>query len=300
MSSNEGHCGYVAIIGRPNVGKSTLLNYLLGKKLCITSRKPQTTRHRLLGIKTLGNTQIIYVDTPGIHQRQHNAMNRYLNRAAQGSMVGVDMIIWLVEALCWTEEDSYVLKSLAQLTAPVILGVNKIDKINDKKALLPYLQDVTLKHDFISVFPISAHKGDNLDKLEAKVIDLLPINALLFPEDQITDRTERFLCAEIVREKLIRRLGAELPYRMTVQIEQFETRNNNLIFISAIIWVERKGQKIIVIGKKGNMLKNIGQEARQDIEQMLGSKVFLQLWVKVKEGWCDNDRALQQLGYFED
>jgi GTPase len=299
MSSNEGHCGYVAIIGRPNVGKSTLLNYLLGQKLCITSRKPQTTRHRLLGIKTLGNTQIIYVDTPGIHQRQHNAMNRYLNRAAQSSMVGVDVIVWLVEALRWTEEDSYVLKSLAQLTVPVILGINKIDKIKDKKALLPYLQEVRLKHDFVSIFPISALKGDNLNELEAKAIDFLPINTLLFPEDQITDRTERFLCAEIVREKLVRRLGAELPYRMTVQIEQFENRDNNLIFISAIIWVERKGQKIIVIGKKGHGLKKIGQEAREDIEQMLNSKVFLQLWVKVKEGWCDNERALRQLGYFE-
>jgi len=296
--SSEGTCGYVAIIGRPNVGKSTLLNHLLGQKLSITSRKPQTTRHRLLGIKTEGNTQIIYVDTPGLHQGKHNAMNRYLNRAATNSLVGVDVIVWLVEALQWTEEDSYVLEALAQCAVPVILGVNKIDKLSDKKALLPYLQEVALKRDFVEVFPISAQKGQNLVELEAKISRLLPINTFLFPEDQFTDRTERFLAAEIIREKLVRRLGAELPYRLTVEIEHFSSETH-LTHISAIIWVERKGQKPIVIGKKGMMLKAIGEEARKDMEMMVGCKVFLQLWVKIKKGWCDDERALQQLGYSE-
>jgi len=296
---SEGHSGYVAIVGRPNVGKSTLLNHLLGQKLSITSRKPQTTRHRLLGIKTDGNTQIIYVDTPGLHRHQHNAMNRYLNRAATNSMEGVNVIVWLVEALQWTEEDTYVSKTLVQTEVPVILGANKIDKVSDKTALLPYLQEVATKRDFTDIFPISAHKGQNLVELEAKIISLLPISTPLFPEDQITDRSERFLCAEIVREKLVRRLGAELPYRLTVQIEHFESRKD-LISISALIWVERQGQKAIVIGKKGLMLKAVGEEARKDMETMLECKVFLQLWVKVKEGWCDNERALRQLGYSED
>jgi len=295
--STEGYCGYVAIIGKPNVGKSTLLNHFLGQKLSITSRKPQTTRHRLLGIKTEGNTQIIYVDTPGLHQRKHNAMNRYLNRAATNSLVGVDVIVWLVEALQWTGEDSYVLKALAQSSAPVILGINKIDKLSDKKTLLPYLQEVATKRDFVEVFPISAQKGQNLVELEAKITRLLPINTFLFPDDQFTDRTERFLAAEIVREKLVRRLGAELPYRLTVQIEHFSSETN-LTHISAIIWVERKGQKPIVIGKKGQMLKAIGEEARKDMEMMLACKIFLRLWVKVKQGWCDDERALRQLGYY--
>jgi GTP-binding protein Era len=295
----EGHCGYVAIIGRPNVGKSTLLNHLLGQKLSITSRKPQTTRHRLLGIKTEGNSQIIYVDTPGLHQRQHNAMNRYLNRAATNSLEGVDIIVWLVDALQWTEEDNFVLNALANVgPVPVILGVNKIDKVSDKKALLPYLQEVASKRDFVEVFPISARTGKNLPELEAKITDLLPINTLLFPADQFTDRTERFLAAEFIREKLVRRLGAELPYRLTVEIEHFSSEKN-LTHIGAIIWVERKGQKLIVIGKKGAMLKAVGEEARLDMERMLECKVFLQLWVKVKQGWCDDERVLRQLGYSE-
>ncbi|OAD20946.1 GTP-binding protein Era, partial [Candidatus Thiomargarita nelsonii] len=197
-----------------------------------------------------------------------------------------------------TGEDSYVLEALAQSAVPVILGVNKIDKLSDKKALLPYLQEVAIKRDFVEVFPISAQNGQNLVELEAKITHLLPINTFLFPEDQFTDRTERFLAAEIIREKLVRRLGAELPYRLTVQIEHFSSETN-LTHISAIIWVERKGQKPIVIGKKGQMLKAIGEEARKEMEMMVGCKVFLQLWVKVKQGWCDDERALRQLGYSE-
>ena len=296
--SNEGYCGYVAIIGRPNVGKSTLLNHLLGQKLSITSRKPQTTRHRLLGIKTVGNTQTIYVDTPGLHQRKYNAMNRYLNRAATSSLDGVDVIVWLVEALVWTEEDSLVLSALLQTTVPVILAINKVDKVHDKNKLLPYLEMLASKRDFAELFSISALNGQNLLEMEAKITKLLPIGTAIFPEDQITDRTERFLAAEIIREKLVRRLAAELPYQLTVQIEHFSSEKN-LTNISAIIWVERQTQKAIVIGKKGKVLKIVGEEARKDIEIMLNCKVFLQLWVKVKQGWCDDERSLRQLGYSE-
>ncbi len=297
--SNEGYCGYVAIIGRPNVGKSTLLNHLLGQKLSITSRKPQTTRHRLLGIKTVGNTQTIYVDTPGLHQRKYNAMNRYLNRAATSSLDGVDVIVWLVEALVWTEEDSLVLSALLQTTVPVILAINKVDKVHDKNKLLPYLEMLASKRDFAELFSISALNGQNLLEMEAKITKLLPIGTAIFPEDQITDRTERFLAAEIIREKLVRRLAAELPYQLTVQIEHFSSEKN-LTNISAIIWVERQTQKAIVIGKKGKVLKIVGEEARKDIEIMLNCKVFLQLWVKVKQGWCDDERSLRQLGYSEE
>lgn len=296
--NNEGHCGYVAIIGRPNVGKSTLLNYLLGQKISITSPKPQTTRHRLLGIKTEGNHQIIYVDTPGIHQRKHNAINRYLNQVALTSIEGVDVILWLVEALQWTLEDSQVLNILAKTSIPMILGVNKIDKVKDKTTLLPYLQEVSQKRQFKDIFPISAFKGQNLVELEKNIIKCLPQSMPLFPEDQVTDRSERFLVAELVREKLVRRLGDELPYRLAVEIELFES-GKKLTHISAIIWVERPGQKAIVIGKQGGMLKIIGEEARKEIEVLIASKVFLQLWVKVKPGWCDDERALEQLGYLE-
>ncbi len=293
---NEGRCGYVAIIGRPNVGKSTLLNYLLGQKISITSRKPQTTRHSLLGIKTKNNNQIIYIDTPGLHQRMHNAMNRYLNKAAINSIEGVNVIVWLVEALQWTNEDSYVLSALAKTSVPVILAVNKIDKISNRNTLLPYIQKVTIKHNFTEIFPISALKDQNLEQLETKIVNLLPNGIQLFPEEQITDRSEKFIFSEIVREKLVRRLGDELPYRLTVQIEQFKNLPK-ITNISALIWVETEGQKGIVIGKKGQILKSVGKEAREDMEAWLNNKVFLQLWVKVKQGWCDDERALQQLGY---
>jgi GTP-binding protein Era len=294
---NETRCGYVALIGRPNVGKSTLLNRLIGQKLSITSSKPQTTRHRLLGIKSEGSVQIIYVDTPGLHQRQASAMNRYLNRAASSSLVDVDVIIWMLEALRWTKEDEHVLNLLKDLNVPVILAVNKVDKVTgDKSALLPYLQDISAKFSFCDVFPISAYHGDNLEALETKIGALLPQGEWIYPEDQITDRSERFLSTEIIREKLVRRLGDELPYQLTVQIEYF-TQRDHLIHISAIIWVERSGQKAIVIGKNGSVLKVVGEQARLDLEKMLDSKVFLQLWVKVKEGWHDSEQALQQLGY---
>ena len=298
LNDENVHCGYVTLIGRPNVGKSTLLNQLLGQKISITSNKPQTTRHRLLGIKTINNHQMIYVDTPGIHLRQSHAMNRYLNRAAMTSMEGVDLIVWLVEALRWTEEDDFVFQAVIKTPLPIILAVNKVDKVKDKTTLLPYLQQVSTKHTFTEIFPLSARRGDNLTALETKIIELLPFNFPLFPATQITDRSERFLVSEIVREKLTHRLDAELPYRLTVQIEHFSSETH-LIHISAIIWVETEGQKAIVIGKNGQVLKKIGEIARQEMETLLGNKVFLQLWVKVKMGWSNNDQLLQQLGYLE-
>lgn len=290
------HCGYVSIIGRPNVGKSTLLNHLLGQKISITSRKPQTTRHRLLGIKTEEEGQIIYVDTPGLHQNQHNAMNRYLNRAALNSIDGVSVILWLLEALKWTDEDNYILNIIEKITIPVIMVINKVDKVASKNDLLPYLQEITQKYPFADTIPASATQGHNLPAIENKIKQLLPISPLLFPEEYITDRSERFLCAELIREKLINRLSAELPYRITVQIEYFKVEAK-LIHISAIIWVERSSQKAIVIGKQGRNLKEVGRAAREDMEVLLENKVFLQLWVKVKQGWSDDERALQQLGY---
>ncbi|MEZ5672660.1 MAG: GTPase Era [Thiotrichaceae bacterium] len=289
-------CGYVALVGRPNVGKSTLLNHLIGQKLSITSSKPQTTRHRLLGIKVHDNTQILYVDTPGLHQDVHNAMNRYLNRTALSSVEGMDVIVWVVEASRWMEGDNYVLNTLRAAKVPVILAVNKIDKLADKTLLLPYLQEISAKREFSDIFPISALHHKNLAGLEQKIIEYLPNNDFLFPEDELTNRSMRFLAAELVREKLIRRLGAELPYRLTVQTEYF-VEKENVTHISAVIWVERASQKPIVIGKQGSLLKSVGEDARKDIVELLGRKVYLQLWVKIKEGWSDDDRALQQLGY---
>lgn len=289
-------CGYVALIGRPNVGKSTLLNHLLGQKLSITSRKPQTTRHRLLGIKTEGDNQIIYVDTPGLHQDRHTAMNRYLNRTASSSIEDVDMVVWLLEAMQWTKQDQQVLKLLQRISKPVILAINKIDRLQDKSKLLPFLQEVSAHYDFSDIFPISALRNDNLQELEQQIIQYLPFNTHVFDKDDITDRSERFLVAEIVREKLVRTLGAELPYRLTVQTEHFK-QEDGLLHISSVIWVEKASHKGIVIGKQGQKLKAIGEAARLDINELLGRKTYLQLWVKIKENWSNSEEALQQLGY---
>jgi len=289
-------CGLVALIGRPNVGKSTLLNHLLGQKLSITSRKPQTTRHQILGIKTTDRAQFVFVDTPGLHKPRKRALNRYLNRAASSVLPSVHAILFVVEALRWTEEDELVLEHVRRAGVPALLVVNKVDRIEDKAALLPYLAEVAQKHDFAAVVPVSALRHDNLDDLEAELLKLLPESEPLFPEDQITDRSVRFLAAEIIREKLMRSLGQELPYDLTVEVERFE-EEGNLVRIGALIWVDRPNQKAIVIGKGGERLKQIGQQARKDIEAMLERKVFLELWVKVKSGWSDDERALQSLGY---
>jgi GTP-binding protein Era len=292
--------GYVAIIGRPNVGKSTLINRILGQKLCITSRRPQTTRHRILGIKTTEEGQFIYVDTPGMHSDNKRAMNRYMNRAAASSIEDVDVILFVIEGLKWTEEDSRVLKRLQQdARAPVILVPNKVDKLQDKAELLPQIEQLAKQYDFAAVIPVSARKGMNTDQLETEIAKLMPAGDMIFAEDQLTDRSSRFLAAEIVREKLFRYLGQELPYSITVEVEQFD-EEENMFRIGAVVYVERNGQKSIVIGKKGEQLKLIGKDARLEMEQLFGQKVFLQIWVKVREGWSDNERMLKNLGYNDD
>lgn len=296
---SKSRCGYVAIIGRPNVGKSTLLNHLLGKKISITSRKPQTTRHRILGIKTEGETQAVYVDTPGLHLEAKKALNRYMNRAANSVIHDVDVIIFMIEALKWQEEDEWILKKLQHIKLPVILVINKIDKIPEKENLLPFLERVSEKFKFTEIVPLSALKSEQVNRLDQLVNSLLPENPHFFPDDQMTDMSSRFITAEIIREKLMRSLGQELPYALTVQIEQFE-QQEKLIRISAIIWVEKLTQKAIVIGKEGAVLKKIGTYAREELEMILGKKIFLQLWVKVKESWSDNDRALRSLGYHDE
>lgn len=288
--------GYVALVGRPNVGKSTLLNRILGQKVSITSRRPQTTRHRILGIKTGAQIQAVYVDTPGLHRGGKRAMNRYMNRAATDALQDVDVVVFVVEGTRWTDEDELVLEKLRQVTCPVILAINKIDRVVDKKALLPYLQQVSRHMDFTQIIPLSAKQGSQVGELEQAVEALLPESTPFYPEDQVTDRSMRFMAAELVREKLFRKLGQELPYGITVEIEQFK-EEDGLFRINALIWVERDSQKAIVIGKQGAMLREVGRESRIDMEEAFGQKVFLELWVKVKEGWADDERALRSLGY---
>lgn len=272
------------------------MNHILGQKISITSSKPQTTRHRILGIKTDERSQTIYVDTPGLHLKAQKAMNRYMNRAATSSLENVELILFVVDVHRWTEEDENVLKRVKAQGTPVVLVVNKIDQIKDKEELLPLLQELSSKMDFAAVIPLSALKGANVSDLEKIVYDALPQGEPIFPEEYVTDRTERFLAAELVREKLMRSLGKELPYATTVEIEQFK-EEEGLLRIIALIWVERQSQKKIVIGKGGERLKEIGRMARIDMERLFGEKVFLQLWVKVKEGWSDNERILSSLGY---
>ena len=291
-------CGYVALIGRPNVGKSTLMNHLLGQKLSITSRKPQTTRHRILGIKTTEVGQAIFMDTPGMHQDEKKVLNRYLNKTADATLLGVNVVVWLLDGLFWHEYDQQIFKKLHQAGLPVILVVNKIDKVKDRNAMLAFFEQAKQSYPFEQIIPVSALKSQNLQVLEDAIMDLLPIAEPVYPADQITNRPERFFAAEIIREKLTRRLGDELPYALTVEIERYE-EHPELCRIYAAILVERDSQKSIVIGKQGAMLKNIGTEARIDIERLIDQKVYLQLWVKVKKGWSDNERALQSLGFID-
>lgn len=289
-------CGYVAIVGRPNVGKSTLLNHVLEQKIAITSRKPQTTRHNMLGIKTEGNTQCIFVDTPGMHLQHDRAINRYMNRSATTALRDVDVVVFVVDRMAWTDEDDMVVKRLQNLECPIILAVNKVDQLTDKKALLPHLQKLAGKLEVAEVIPISALRGHNLDSLQSEIQKRLPEGEHFFPEDQITDRSSRFLAAELVREKITRQLGDELPYQMTVEIEEFKPQAK-ILHIGALILVERDGQKRILIGEKGSRLKSIGQAAREDMEVLFDCKIMLRLWVKVKSNWSDDERALRSLGY---
>lgn len=290
------HCGFVAIAGRPNVGKSTLLNRLLGQKLSITSKKPQTTRHQLLGIRTRGNAQVLYVDTPGIHGKQARAINRYMNRSAQAVLRDVDLILLVVDRTEWNRDDELVAEMLGSMGASVIVVVNKIDAVKDKRKLLPQLERLQAMFPKAEIIPVSAQSGDNVDRLEALVAERLPEGPFLFPAEQVTDRSERFLVSEIIREKMMRQLGDELPYALTLQIDRFED-GDDISYIDATAFVERDGQKIILIGKQGERIKRIGTDARNDIEKLLGRKVMLRLWVKVRAGWSDDERALKSLGY---
>lgn len=295
-TSDAPRCGLVALVGRPNVGKSTLLNHLLGQKLSITSRKPQTTRHNLLGIDTQGTYQAIYVDTPGIHAHQGRGINRHMVKSATSAIQDVDIVIMLLEQDKFTTEDEYVLREVERSNAHKIVALNKVDRLDDKELLLPALAKLQERNVFSEYFPISALQGTGLEPLREAVFARLPNAPHMFDEDQITDQSERFLVAEIVREKLMRQLGDELPHRATVVIELYREQPH-IVDIAANIFVERQGQKRIVIGKQGERLKQIGQAARVDIETLLQRKVMLRLWVKVKAGWTNDTRALLQFGY---
>ena len=300
MTEEKTYCGFVAIVGRPNVGKSTLLNKLLGQKVSITSRKPQTTRHRILGIDTQGAYQTIFVDTPGLHIEEKRAINRLMNRAATSSLGDVEMVVFVVDGTHWTDDDEMVLNKLRHMHCPVVLAVNKVDVIKDKEILLPHLQMLAQKGNFAEILPISAEKGTNVEKIREMAKRLLPEGEHYFPEDYITDRSSRFMAPEIIGEKLMRFTGEELPYSVTVEIERFKVEEDGLFHINALILVEREGQKKMVIGNKGEKLKVIGTEARLDMERLFGQRVFLELWVKVKSGWADDERVLRSLGYGDD
>jgi GTP-binding protein Era len=290
--------GWIAIIGRPNVGKSTLLNRLVGQKLAITSAKAQTTRHTIVGIKTWSGGQMVFVDTPGIHERGSNALNRYRNRAALTTISEVDLVLLVVEAGRWTGEDDKALQAIQAAGTPAIAVINKIDRIRDKAQLLPFIERLAARYAFRELIPVSAARGDQLDRLDALLSLALPERPLLFPEEQITDRPERFFAAELVREQLMRRYGDELPYQAAVEIEHFEDLGGRYR-IHALIWVERPGQKAIIIGERGEALKAAATEARQQMQRLFECPVHLEVWVKVRKSWSGDDAALSSLGYRE-
>lgn len=288
--------GFVAVVGRPNVGKSTLVNALVGAKVSITSPKPQTTRHRMLGICTTAAAQVVLVDTPGIHRVEKNAMNRMMNRAARGSLADVHAALLVTEGVRWTDEDGLAFAALADAGVPVVWVINKVDVVKDKGALLPFIGEHARERTFAAVLPLSALKRKGLERLLDELAKLLPEGEPLFGEDEITDRSERFLAGELVREQLMLRLGEEVPYSTTVEIERFE-EDGAMARIGAVVWVERESQKPIVIGKGGERMKAIGQGAREGMERLFGRKVFLEVWVRVREGWSDDEAALARFGY---
>ena len=288
--------GYAVLVGRPNVGKSTLLNRLLGQKLAITSHKPQTTRHRILGIKSREDGQIIFVDTPGIHERGNKAMSHYLNRTAHTALIDVDVAVFVVQALAWTSEDERVLSAVVKAGVPTILAVNKVDLVEPKEKLLPFLQTLAERHSFVDVIPVSASRGDNADALMQAVLDRLPEGEPVFPEDQITDRSERFFAAELLREQLIRRYHRELPYAITVESERFEEDDGRYL-IGAVIWVEREGQRAILLGKGGQAMKETATAARKAMNDFFQTRVHLEVWIKVKKSWSSDEAGLSRLGY---
>lgn len=300
--------GFVAIVGRPNVGKSTLMNHLLGQKLSITSRKPQTTRHRIHGILTDETMQIVFVDTPGIHKKEVKAINERMNKAAISALSDVDLVLFVVDSMQWREDDLLTLEKLSQTSLPVVLVINKADTIKQKDKLLPLMAQYQESFDFADIIPVSALRGQNLDRLQAVIGEYLPTRPPIFDPEQITDRSERFLASEIIREKIMRASGDEVPYDLTVQIDTFKDEpahkdpetgkwRRACTFIDATIFVERAGQKTIIIGDKGSRIKQIGTDARLDMEKLFDRKIMLTLWVKVKKGWSDDERALTSLGY---
>ena len=296
MNEDKTKSGLVSIIGRSNVGKSTLLNHLIEHKVSITSRKPQTTRFRVLGIKTKGLCQAVIIDTPGYHRGQKRALNKYMNRVALSAMTGIDILLFVVEALKWKEEDQFLLQKIFKGLNKVILVINKIDKLKQKDRLLPYIDQLTDKHDFMDIIPISALKGKNIKRLEKLILTNLPTAKHLYPEEQTTDMTEKFLISETIREKCIARVGQEIPYRITVTIDQFEEKDL-IVLISAIVYVEKKSQKGILIGLGGKNLKSIGTSSRKELERTFQKKVMLKLWVKVKKNWTDNETIMKSMGY---
>jgi GTP-binding protein Era len=301
MLSSDGtaRCGFAALAGRPNVGKSTLLNALLGQKVSIVSPKPQTTRTRIHGVLTRPGMQIVFVDLPGIHAKQPKAINRYMNRTALASLADSDVNLFVIEALRWTEEDERVLAELKAAGRPIMLVINKVDRAQPRARLLPFIEELSRKTDFVEVVPLSALKRSNLERLPQLIASHLPESPHLYPPEQVTDASDRFMAAEIVREKLTRRLQEELPYGLVVEVEgigEAEDEPGKLI-VQAVIWVERTGQKAIVIGKGGELLKEIGREARLDMKRHFGRPVHLELWVKVREDWSDDENALRKFGY---
>jgi len=288
--------GYAVLAGRPNVGKSTLLNRLLGQKLAITSHKPQTTRHRIMGIRTQDQGQIVFVDTPGIHDRGDKAMNFYLNRTAHTALQDVDLVIFVVQAQAWTEEDERVLDAIVRAGIPAIAAVNKVDLVPNKGELLPFMQNLADRHGFVEVIPVSASDGDNIEVLVESVLNRLPEGEAIFPDDQISDRSERFFAAELLREQLIRRYHQELPYAVTVEIERFEEENGRYI-IGAVIWVERDSQRVILLGKGGLAMKETATAARKEMMDFFQTRVHLEVWVKVKKSWSSDEASLVRLGY---
>jgi len=292
----DSRCGYAAIVGRPNVGKSTLLNQILGTKLSITAAKPQTTRHQILGIKTVDGGQLVLVDTPGIHLQADKAINRYMNRIARAVLQDVDAVLWVIDAVKWTEEDLALGESLKQAQQPLLIILNKIDQIEQRERLLALAEKMQQNYQPEEILMLSALKGDGVTDLDQKLLHYLPFSRPFFDADQMTDRSERFLASEFIREQIMRNAHKEVPYVSTVEIEAFE-HSVKLVRISALIWVERDGQKAILIGQGGKTLKRIGTEARRQLQLLLDKKIHLELWVKVKQGWSNNERALQSLGY---
>ena len=292
-------CGYATIIGRPNAGKSTLLNRLVGQKVSITSDRPQTTRQRLLGIHTLDNAQVVYVDTPGLHRQEGGPLSRLMNRAARTSLDGVDVVVMVVTADGWRTEDEPVLVLAQSASCPVILAINKTDQLENRQAVLTSIDDFRQRMNFADIVPVSARSGDNVEELEHTILHYLPEGTPAFDKDQITDQSERFLAAEFVREQVFRSLGQEIPYAVAVEITEFRNEPKHL-HIEAVLWVEKEGQKAILIGAGGARLKDVGKRARLAMQKTFGRKVWLGLWVKVREGWSEDVRALKSLGYGED